>query len=78
MISSFALGMSNNAGLVEGERTKNSPWAFQAGYLMAKKKDVQSYILEGSIAEVYYCTSFSMTIMISLFPIGEHEGNHSR
>ena len=75
---SFAFGRSNKAVLVEGERTKNSPWAFQAELLMAKKKDVQSYILEGSITEVYYWTSFFMTIMISLFPIGEHEGHHSR
>ena len=34
---------------------------------MAMKKDVQSYILEGSIAKMYDCMSFFMNIMISLF-----------
>ena len=38
MMPSFALGRSNNAGLVEGKRTENRPWAFQAGRLMAMKK----------------------------------------
>ena len=38
MMPSFAPGRSNNAGLVEGKRTENSPWVFQAGRLMAMKK----------------------------------------
>ena len=78
MMPSFALGRSNNTGLVEDERTENSPCAFQDGPLMAKKRNVQSCILEGSIAKMYDCISFFMTILISLFPIGEEAGNHPR
>ena len=38
MMPRVAFGRSNNDGLVEGKRTENSPWAFQAGRLMAVKK----------------------------------------
>lgn len=74
MLPRFAPGRSNNEGLVEGEMTENSSWAFQAGCLMAKKKGVQWYIVEGSIAKIYDCISFM--IMSSLFPIGEQAGNY--
>ena len=64
MMPSFAFGRSNNDGLVEGKRTENSPWfdGHEEG--------------EGSIAKMYDCISFFVTIMISLFPIGEQAANH--
>ena len=48
MMPSFALGRSNNAGLVEGKRTENRPWAFQAGRLMAMKKGRICYEMSSS------------------------------